>query len=51
MTRDSVFTLHLEMILPYSGKISLIDRAVDPQTGTLKLGLYFRMIKVCLRPG
>lgn len=39
---DSTFTLAFGSDLyPYPGKISLIDRAVDPQTGTIKARLEF----------
>lgn len=39
---DSTFTLAFGSdIYPYPGKISLIDRAVDPQTGTIKARLVF----------
>ncbi len=39
---DSTFTLHFGTdIYPYPGKIPLIDRAVDPQTGTIKTRLIF----------
>lgn len=36
---------------PYPGKISLLDRAVDPQTGTLKVRLEFTNKDNLLRPG
>ena len=40
--KDSVFTIAFgDDVYPYPGKISLIDRAVDPQTGTLKIRLVF----------
>ncbi|WAC13197.1 efflux RND transporter periplasmic adaptor subunit [Dyadobacter pollutisoli] len=39
---DSTFTLKFgEEIYPASGKIALIDRAVDPQTGSIKTRLVF----------
>lgn len=39
---DSVFTLAFgDDIYPYPGKINVIDRAVDPQTGTIKTRLVF----------
>jgi membrane fusion protein (multidrug efflux system) len=51
-TRDSVFTIAFgEDIYPYPGKISLIDRAVDPQTGTIKTRLVFPNDKGMLRAG
>ena len=49
---DSTFTLAFgNDIYPYPGKISLIDRAVDPQTGTLKMRLVFPNNKNMLRGG
>ncbi len=43
MTLDSLFTILLpnNMLYPYVGKISIIDRAVDPQTGTIRVRLVF----------
>jgi RND family efflux transporter MFP subunit len=40
---DSIFTLILadQSKYPYPGKIFIIDRAVDPQTGTIKVRLLF----------
>ncbi|MEO7310615.1 MAG: efflux RND transporter periplasmic adaptor subunit [Chitinophagaceae bacterium] len=39
---DSTFTLAFGAdVYPYPGKISLIDRAVNPQTGTIKARLIF----------
>lgn len=39
---DSTFTLAFgEDIYPYPGKIALLDRAVNPQTGTIKARLVF----------
>ncbi|PWT98638.1 MAG: efflux RND transporter periplasmic adaptor subunit [Bacteroidetes bacterium] len=40
---DSIFTLQLPdgTIYPHPGEISLIDRAVDPYTGTIKTRLVF----------
>ena len=41
-TKDSVFTIRFgNEIYPFPGSISLIDRAVDPQTGTIKTRLVF----------
>jgi membrane fusion protein (multidrug efflux system) len=50
---DSLFTLILpdNSIYPYTGKISVIDRAVDPQTGTLRIRLVFPNPKHYLRAG
>jgi len=41
--RDSIFTIILPdgKLYPYPGQISLIDRAVDSQTGTIKMRLVF----------
>lgn len=40
---DSLFTLSLPNgeLYPHLGKISIIDRAVDPQTGTIRVRLVF----------
>jgi RND family efflux transporter MFP subunit len=40
---DSTFTITLadQSTYPYPGKIYIIDRAVDPQTGTIKVRLLF----------
>jgi membrane fusion protein, multidrug efflux system len=39
---DSIFTIAFGRdIYPYAGSIGLIDRAVDPQTGTIKTRLVF----------
>ncbi len=49
---DSLFTLAFGPdIYPYPGSISLIDRAVDPQTGTIKMRLVFPNDKNMLKPG
>lgn len=42
-TLDSLFTIQLpnNSVYPYEGKISVIDRAVDPQTGTIRVRLVF----------
>lgn len=41
-TSDSTFTLAFgEDVYPYPGRIALIDRAVNPQTGTIKARLVF----------
>jgi membrane fusion protein (multidrug efflux system) len=51
-TEDSVFTIAFgNDIYPHQGKISLIDRAVDPQTGTIKTRLIFPNDKSMLKPG
>lgn len=49
---DSIFTIAFGSdVYPYSGKIGLIDRAVDPQTGTIKVRLVFPNDKGMLKPG
>jgi membrane fusion protein, multidrug efflux system len=49
---DSVFRLSFgSSLYPYPGKISLIDRAVDPATSTIKIRLEFPNEKNLLRPG
>lgn len=49
---DSTFTLAFGSdIYPFPGKISLIDRAVNPQTGTIKTRLSFNNAKDMLKPG
>ncbi|HEX7458493.1 MAG TPA: efflux RND transporter periplasmic adaptor subunit [Ginsengibacter sp.] len=50
--KDSVFTIAFgDEVYPYPGKISLIDRAVDPQTGTLKTRLVFPNDRGMLKAG
>jgi membrane fusion protein (multidrug efflux system) len=50
---DSLFTIVLpdHSIYPHTGKISVIDRAVDPQTGTIRVRLEFSNPKLDLRAG
>jgi len=49
---DSIFTLAFNgTTYPYAGKILLIDRAVNPQTGTIKMRLTFPNVKNQLRAG
>ena len=50
---DSLFTIQLpdNTIYPYTGKISVIDRAVDPQTGTITIRLVFPNPQNVLRAG
>jgi len=50
---DSVFVLQLpgNFTYPQPGKVSLIDRAVDPQTGTIKTRLVFSNPQNMLKPG
>ncbi len=51
--KDSTFTLVLpdNSIYPYPGKLILLDRAVDPETGTITARLVFPNLKNLLRPG
>ena len=51
--KDSTFVLRLpgDAIYPETGKISLIDRAIDPQTGTIKTRLVFSNTQSILKPG
>ncbi len=49
---DSTFRLSFKgELYPYSGKISIIDRAVDPQTGTIKMRIEFPNPDHILRSG
>lgn len=50
---DSLFTIVLpdHSVYPFTGKISVIDRAVDPQTGTIRVRLVFPNPKSDLRAG
>lgn len=50
---DSLFTIILpnRSVYPQSGKISVIDRAVDPQTGTIRVRLVFANDRQDLRAG
>lgn len=50
---DSLFTILLpdQTLYPYLGKILFIDRAVDPQTGTIDIRLSFPNPQYVLRPG
>jgi RND family efflux transporter MFP subunit len=51
--KDSVFVLQLpgNFTYPQPGKLSLVDRAVDPQTGTIKTRLVFANPQSMLKPG
>ena len=50
--QDSVFTIAFgSEIYPSPGRIDFIDRAVDPQTGTIKVRLGFPNDKEMLKPG
>jgi membrane fusion protein (multidrug efflux system) len=49
---DSIFRLGFgSSLYPYPGKISMIDRAVDPTTSTIKIRLEFPNEKKLLRAG
>lgn len=50
---DSTFTLVLpdQTVYPYSGHLLLLDRAVDPTTGTITARLVFSNTRNELRPG
>jgi RND family efflux transporter MFP subunit len=50
---DSLFTILLpdNTLYPYTGKISVIDRAVDSQTGAIRIRLVFANPKNSLRVG
>jgi len=50
---DSLFTILMpdNSLYPYTGKISVIDRAVDPQTGAIRIRLEFANPKKVLRVG
>ena len=49
---DSIFTIAFGSdVYPEPGHISMIDRAVDPQTGTIKVRLVFPNDKDMLKPG
>lgn len=50
--KDSTFTIAFgKEVYPYPGSLSVIDRAVDPQTGTIKARLSFSNDKKLLRAG
>jgi len=50
--KDSVFTIAFgDDVYPVPGEISMMDRAVDPQTGTLKVRLVFQNGRGMLKPG
>jgi len=50
---DSLFTIILpnDSVYSYMGKISVLDRAVDPQTGTFRVRVVFSNPDNTLRPG
>jgi RND family efflux transporter MFP subunit len=51
--RDSIFTVLLTdgSVYPFPGHLYLLDRTVDPQTGTLKARLVFPNKQGLLKPG
>ena len=52
-TPDSLFTILMpdNSLYPYPGKISIIDRAVDPQTGSIRIRLVFPNPNYAIRVG
>jgi membrane fusion protein (multidrug efflux system) len=51
-SKDSTFSIVFgNDVYPFNGRISMIDRAVDPQTGTIKTRLVFPNDKNVLRAG
>ena len=52
-SNDSTFRISLSgnSIYPYSGKISVIDRAVDPQTGSIRVRITVPNHEKMLKPG
>ncbi len=50
---DSLFTILLpnSTLYPFTGKISVIDRAVDPQTGSIRIRLVFPNPQNALKAG
>jgi len=53
VTKEAALTLILpnDSLYPQTGKVFLIDRAVDPQTGTIKTRLIFPNTKNMLKVG
>ena len=51
--KDSIFTIELPdgSLYPVPGKLSVVDRAIDPQTGTIRVRLVFTNKNNILRPG
>ncbi|HUQ65333.1 MAG TPA: efflux RND transporter periplasmic adaptor subunit [Flavitalea sp.] len=50
--KDSIFTLAFGgEVFPYPGKLAFLDRAVDPQSGTIKARLIFPNKEQTLRAG
>jgi membrane fusion protein (multidrug efflux system) len=52
-TSDTLFSLALAdgSVYPFTGSLASMDRAVDPNTGTLKVRLSFANAKRLLKPG
>lgn len=50
---DSLFTFLMpdNSLYPFTGKISVIDRAVDPQTGSIRIRLVFPNPQLALKAG
>lgn len=50
---DSLFTIQMpdNSLYPFTGKISVIDRAVDPQTGSIRVRLVFPNPSYSLKAG
>lgn len=51
--QDSIFTIVLpdRSIYPSPGRLTLLDRAVDPQTGTIRIRVIFPDVTNTLKPG
>jgi membrane fusion protein (multidrug efflux system) len=51
--QDSIFTMVLPdlSIYPSPGRLTLLDRAVDPQTGTIRIRVIFPNGRKTLKPG
>jgi membrane fusion protein (multidrug efflux system) len=51
--KDTTFTIVLpdQTVYPYPGHLSFLDRAVDPQTGTIRTRLIFPNSSGVLKPG
>jgi membrane fusion protein (multidrug efflux system) len=51
--QDSIFTMVLpdQSIYPFPGRLILLDRAVDPQTGTIRIRVIFPNAENLLKPG
>jgi membrane fusion protein (multidrug efflux system) len=51
--QDSIFTMLLpdQSIYPFPGRLIFLDRAVDPQTGTIRIRVIFPNADKMLKPG